>query len=48
VLGTTAAFSVEDACRAFPDCERDDLEALFAWLSHAALIRPVPAPEWQS
>ncbi len=47
VLGTAAAFSVEDAARAFPDCERDDLETLFAWLSHAALIRPVPAPEWQ-
>jgi len=48
VLGTTAAFSVDDACRAFPDCERDELEVLFAWLSHAALIRPLPAPEWQS
>jgi hypothetical protein len=43
---TAAAFSVEDACAAFPDVARDDLESLFAWLSHAALIRPLPAPEW--
>jgi hypothetical protein len=46
VLQTRAAFSVDEACRAFADCERSDLETLFAWLSHAALIRPVPAPEW--
>jgi len=46
-LGTSAAFSVDDAARAFPDCEPGDLETLFAWLSHAALIRPLPAPEWQ-
>jgi hypothetical protein len=46
VLQTRAAFSVDDACRAFDGCARDDLEKLFAWLSHAALIRPVPAPEW--
>lgn len=46
VLGTRAAFSIDEACQAFPDCERDELEALFAWLSHAALIRPVPAPPW--
>jgi len=47
VSGTSRAFSVDEACRAFPDCERGDLETLFAWLSHAALIRPVPAPAWQ-
>ena len=46
VLGTAAAFSVDEACQAFPECERADLEALFAWLSHAALIRPVAPPEW--
>jgi len=46
VLQTRAAFSVDDASRAFEDCARADLEALFAWLSHAALIRPLPAPEW--
>lgn len=46
VLQTHAAFSVDDACRAFDDCTRGDLETLFAWLSHAALIRPLPAPEW--
>jgi len=47
VSGTSRAFSVDDACRAFPDCARDDLETLLAWLSHAALIRPVPAPAWR-
>ncbi len=46
VLRTRAAFSVDDACLSFDDCARDDLELLFAWLSHAALIRPLPAPEW--
>ena len=46
VLQTQAAFSVEDASRAFDGCAHDDLEKLFAWLSHAALIRPLPAPEW--
>ena len=46
VLQTHAAFSVEDACQAFGGCSRDDLEKFFAWLSHAALIRPLPAPEW--
>jgi 50S ribosomal protein L16 3-hydroxylase len=46
VLQTHAAFSVDDACRAFDECARGDLETLFAWLSHAALIRPLPAPEW--
>ncbi len=46
VLQTRAAFSVNDACRAFEDCDREDLETLFAWLSHAALIRPLPVPEW--
>jgi len=48
VLATAAAFSVDDAARAFPDCERGELETLFAWLSHAALIRPLPAPEWEA
>lgn len=47
VLATSAAFWVDDAARGFPDCDRGDLDALFAWLSHAALIRPVPAPEWR-
>jgi len=46
VLQTHAAFSVDDACSAFDHCARGDLETLFAWLSHAALIRPLPAPEW--
>lgn len=48
ILQTRAAFSVDDACRAFADCARQDLETLFAWLAHAALIRPLPAPEWDA
>jgi hypothetical protein len=46
VLQTHAAFSIDEACNAFEDCERADFEALFAWLSQAALIRSLPAPEW--
>jgi hypothetical protein len=46
ILGTHAAFSVDDLRRQFDDCSRGDLEILLAWLSHAALIRPLPAPEW--
>ena len=26
----------------------DDVLELFGWLSHAALIRPVPVPEWDA
>ena len=48
VVQTRAAFSVDEACNVFDDYLRSDLETLFAWLSHAALIRPLPAPEWNS
>jgi hypothetical protein len=48
VLGTHAAFSVHEIIEKFPDFTRDDLEDLLSWLAHAALIRPLPAPEWHS
>ena len=46
VLGTHAAFTVDEVVERFPDFTREDLESLLAWLGHAALIRPIPAPEW--
>lgn len=46
ILTTHAAFSVDAVCERFIDFTREDLEQLLAWLAHAALIRPLPAPEW--
>ena len=48
VLAGTRAFSVDEAAERFSDFERQELETLFAWLSQAALVRPLPAPEWDS
>ncbi|HWA73031.1 MAG TPA: cupin-like domain-containing protein [Polyangiaceae bacterium] len=48
VLDTHAAFSVSEVVEKFPDFTRADLEDLLAWLGHAALIRPIPAPEWDA
>lgn len=48
VLAGARAFSVDEAAQRFPDFEREELEALFAWLAQAALIRPLPAPEWDT
>lgn len=48
ILGTHAAFSVDELSQSFPDFTREDLEDLLSWLSHAALIRPLPAPEWEA
>lgn len=47
VLEGARAFSVDEAEQRFGDFEREELETLFAWLSQAALIRPLPAPEWE-
>jgi hypothetical protein len=47
VLEGNRAFSVDEAEQRFSDFEREELEVLFAWLSQAALIRPLPAPEWE-
>jgi hypothetical protein len=46
VLRIARAFSVDEICESFPDYPRAELEHLFAMLSHAALLRPIPAPEW--
>ena len=47
VLEGNSAFTVDEAAQRFSDFDREELEALFAWLSQAALIRPLPAPEWE-
>jgi hypothetical protein len=46
VLGERKAFTVTEAHEKFPELTFDDLFDLFGWLGHAALIRPLPVPEW--
>jgi hypothetical protein len=46
VLTTHAAFTVAEIAQKFSEFTRDDLEDLLSWLAHAALIRPLPTPEW--
>jgi hypothetical protein len=46
ILASHAAFSARSVCEALPDYELEDVEALLGWLARAALIRPLPAPEW--
>jgi hypothetical protein len=46
VLTERKAFSVGEVTTRFPAFSRDDLFELFGWLSHAALVRPIPVPEW--
>lgn len=46
VLGLGRAFTLDEAAKTFDDFAREELADLFAWLAHAALIRPVPGPEW--
>jgi len=46
ILSSHAAFSAEMLCHALPDYEPEEVEALLGWLARAALIRPLPAPEW--
>lgn len=46
ILSSHAAFSARALCDALPDFDEEEVEALLGWLSRAALIRPVPAPEW--
>lgn len=48
VLVTHRAFSLDEAASRFPEFTRDDLGDLFSWLAQAALIRPLPAPEWEA
>jgi len=46
VLASQAQFSVAALEAAFTDFSREDLEDLLGWLARAALIRAVPAPDW--
>ncbi|MDF3070014.1 MAG: cupin-like domain protein [Polyangiaceae bacterium] len=46
ILSSHAAFSAQSVCEALPDYDLAEVEALLNWLSRAALIRPLPAPEW--
>jgi hypothetical protein len=46
VLELRRAFTVAEAGERFEQFAPDDLRELFARLGHAALIRPLPAPEW--
>jgi hypothetical protein len=46
VLAQSRAFGVQQARERFPEFPGDELEALFAQLAHAALLRPVPVTEW--
>jgi ribosomal protein L16 Arg81 hydroxylase len=46
ILGSHAAFSVAALCEALPDYAPEEVEQLLGWLARAALIRPLPAPEW--
>lgn len=46
ILESHAAFTVQALCSALPDYEPEEVEALLSWLARAALIRPLPAPEW--
>ncbi|HEV8550067.1 MAG TPA: cupin domain-containing protein [Polyangiaceae bacterium] len=46
VLGLNRAFTLTEASARFEHFAPDELAELFAWLGHAALIRPLPMPEW--
>ena len=46
ILGSHAAFTVQALCDAWPDYEPDEVAQLLGWLARAALIRPLPAQEW--
>jgi hypothetical protein len=46
ILATNRAFTLSELTARFSDFPRDELADLCGWLSQAALIRPLPAPEW--
>ncbi len=46
ILASHAAFSVEELCAALPEFDGEEVRDLLGYLSQAALIRPLPAPEW--
>ena len=48
VLETHRAFTLTEVAERFTEFTRDDVAELLGWLAQAALIRPVPAPEWDA
>jgi hypothetical protein len=48
LIATNRAFTLSEAAERFEEFSRADLADLFGWLSQAALIRPLPAPEWDA
>jgi len=46
ILASRAAFTAQALCSALPEYEPEAVEARLGWLARAALIRPLPAPEW--
>jgi mannose-6-phosphate isomerase-like protein (cupin superfamily) len=48
VLEQKRAFTVDEAVERCPPFTREDVFELFGWLSHAALIRPLPVPDWDA
>jgi hypothetical protein len=48
ILEQRREFTVSEAARRFPPFGQGDVLELFGWLAHAALIRPVPVPDWDA
>ncbi len=46
ILSSHAAFTARALSEALPDYEPEEVEQLLGWLARAALIRPLPALEW--
>jgi hypothetical protein len=46
ILGVARAFTLDEICDRFSEFAREEMETLLGWLAHAALIRPLAAPEW--
>jgi hypothetical protein len=46
ILASRRAFSASELQAEFDGLELEDVNTLLACLAHAALIRPLPAPEW--
>jgi quercetin dioxygenase-like cupin family protein len=47
ILASRAAFTLAQLCKSFPDFDPDEIKDLLSWLGRAALLRPLPAPEWR-
>lgn len=46
ILASHTAFTLTQLCVSFPDFAPEEIKDLVSWLSRAALLRPLPAPEW--